>query len=128
MPCSAPTPCRYPGCAAVLAIPGYCQQHKSEQHKDYGRMRRGFDTEASFYQSKAWRDVRAAFLREHPLCCRCEGEDELVPAKVVDHIKPLKLGGARFDTANLQALCVPCHNRKSMRERFVERSADQSEM
>ena len=84
-------------------------------------MRRGFDTEASFYQSKAWRDVRAAFLRAHPLCCRCESEDELVPAKVVDHIVPIKLGGERFERSNLRGLCVPCLNAKTASETATSR-------
>jgi 5-methylcytosine-specific restriction enzyme A len=35
---------------------------------------------------------------------------------VVDHVVPLKDGGARFDRANLQPLCVSCHNRKTARE------------
>jgi 5-methylcytosine-specific restriction protein A len=35
---------------------------------------------------------------------------------VADHVLPLKDGGARFDWANLQALCVSCHNRKTAGE------------
>lgn len=38
-----------------------------EIHRDYGRARRGFDSESGFYQSAAWRAVRAAYLREHPM-------------------------------------------------------------
>jgi 5-methylcytosine-specific restriction protein A len=85
-------------------------------HRDYGRARRGFDTECGFYQSAAWRAVRAAFLREHPTCARCEGRGRVVAAVVADHIQPLKDGGARFDGANLQGLCVPCHNSKTAGE------------
>lgn len=55
MPKSAPTPCRHPGCGAVLATPGYCDAHRVAVHRDYGRARRGFDTERGFYQSAAWR-------------------------------------------------------------------------
>jgi 5-methylcytosine-specific restriction protein A len=113
---SAPTPCRHPGCAAVVPVPGYCDAHRVALHRDYGRARRGFDTEYGFYQSAAWRAVRAAFLREHPVCARCEGRGRVVAAVVADHIKPLKDGGARFDWANLQGLCVPCHNSKTAGE------------
>ncbi len=116
MPLAALIPCRYPGCAALLKRSGYCDVHRPLQHRDYGRARQGFDTERSFYQSKAWRAVRAAFLREHPLCGRCEVLGLTVAARVVDHIQPLKRGGARFDTSNLQALCVSCHNRKTASE------------
>jgi 5-methylcytosine-specific restriction protein A len=116
MPKRAPTPCRYPGCAAVLAEPGHCSQHQSLVYRDYGRARRGFDTEVGFYQSKDWRVLRTAVLRESPLCLACKSHGRLVAAGVVDHVVPLKDGGARFDRANLQPLCVSCHNRKTARE------------
>ena len=122
MPLSAPTPCRQPGCGAVLAKPGYCDTHRSGAHRDYGRARRAFDAELGFYQSAQWRAVRAAFLRQHPLCCVCEQRDRVVPAVVVDHVVPIKEGGARFDPRNLQSLCVSDHNAKSAKERAQQRT------
>ena len=116
MPRSAPTPCRQPGCPQVLATPGYCDRHRGAQHRDYGRARRGFDEELGFYRSAAWRSARAALLREEPLCRACRAGGRLAPATVVDHVRPIKDGGARFDPANLQPLCAPCHNRKTARE------------
>ena len=112
----APTPCRYPGCAAVVATPGYCDRHRVAVHRDYGRARRGFDTELGFYKSAQWRAVRAAFLRQYPVCGVCAARGRVVAAVVVDHVVPVKDGGARFDVANLQALCVTCHNRKTAQE------------
>ena len=100
----------------MVATPGFCEAHRPLIHRDYGRARRGFDAEVGFYQSRQWRSVRAAFLREHPLCGGCAAKGLLVPARVVDHVRPIKDGGARFDTANLQSLCVPCHNSKTARE------------
>ena len=100
----------------MVATPGFCEAHRPLIHRDYGRARRGFDAEVGFYQSRQWRSARAAFLREHPLCGRCGAKGLLVPARVVDHVQPIKDGGARFDTANLQSLCVPCHNSKTARE------------
>ena len=100
----------------MLAQPGYCPPHQPLVHRDYGRARRGFDAEVGFYQSRQWRLVRAAFLREHPLCGACSERGGLVPARVVDHVVPVKDGGARFDRANLQPLCVSCHNHKTARE------------
>jgi 5-methylcytosine-specific restriction protein A len=32
---------------------------------------------------------------------------------MVDHIVPLRAGGARLEVGNLQALCNRCHNRKT---------------
>ena len=33
-----------------------------------------------------------------------------------DHIQPLEVGGAPYDPANGQALCIPCHIAKTRRE------------
>ena len=74
-----------------------------------------------FYQSAQWRAVRAAFLREHPLCRVCAARGRMVPAVVVDHAVPLKDGGERFDWANLAALCVADHNAKTARETAAKR-------
>lgn len=123
MPIAAPTPCRHPGCPALLTTPGYCDAHRAAVHRDYGRARRTFDTERTFYQSAAWRAVRAAFLRAHPLCGECTARGRNVASTVADHVVPLKDGGARFDWSNLQALCVSCHNRKTAREMHVARRA-----
>ena len=96
MPRSAPTPCRHPGCPELLATPGYCDRHLALVHRDYGRARRGFDSERNFYQSVRWRSVRAAFLREHPTCKACSSLGYIAPAVVADHVLPLKEGGDRF--------------------------------
>ena len=117
----APTPCRYPGCAAVVPVPGYCNQHRVAVHRDYGRARRGFDAQVGFYQSARWRAVRAAFLREHPVCAACAARGRVVAAVVADHVVPVKDGGARFDAAGLQSLCISCHNRKTARETAARR-------
>ncbi|WP_143295494.1 HNH endonuclease [Burkholderia pseudomallei] len=116
MPRRAPTPCRFPGCAEVLASPGYCAAHRGWAHRDYGRARRTFDAELGFYKSSAWQQCRAAYLRAHPLCAHCSGRGHTVAARVVDHVVPIKDGGARLDWANLQSLCTRCHNRKTATE------------
>jgi 5-methylcytosine-specific restriction protein A len=67
--------------------------------------------------------MRAAFLREHPVCGACSERGGLIPARVVDHLVPVKDGGARYLTSNLQALCVSCHNRKTARESAGRRAS-----
>ncbi len=59
--------------------------------------------------------LRRWFLRHHPLCAHCLKRGFTTPATEVDHIKPLREGGARLDQINLQALCKPCHSRKTAR-------------
>jgi len=66
-----------------------------------------------FYQSKAWRELRAVKLDRFPLCEECQRRGVTTLAKMVDHIVPINKGGAPLDLVNLQSLCHPCHNRKS---------------
>lgn len=58
---------------------------------------------------------RADFLRDHPLCVECEKAGRVTAATVPDHVVPLWKGGPDTE-ANLQALCQPCHDRKTAAE------------
>jgi len=48
----------------------------------------------------------------------CDGAKEAQ----ADHIVPIARGGARYDLANGQTLCIRCHARKTLRERATARS------
>lgn len=72
---------------------------------------------SALYQTQRWRRYRKAYLLEHPLCIECAKKDEVKGADVLDHIKPIRLGGLQYDKANIQPLCNSCHNSKSGRER-----------
>lgn len=96
---------------------GFCAAHQGLAHKVYNKRRReNPDTSDKFYSSTRWREVRAAQLRADPLCAMCRSAGKLTPATVVDHIKPIKQGGERFDYDNLQSLCWSCHSSKTRRE------------
>lgn len=73
-----------------------------------------------------WQSARLTYLQAHPFCelCRQAGRG-LVPATVVDHIKPHRMGEAIasgsadqirsaqalfWDRGNWQPLCKPCHD------------------
>jgi len=91
------------------------------KYQDLGRPKRqtwkGKDHEdASFYNSRAWRKLRLYVLQYEPLCRTCKKV-----ATVVDHIKPIRLGGSRMDEKNLQPLCASCHNKKSRSERGTKK-------
>jgi phage terminase large subunit-like protein len=62
----------------------------------------------AFYNSAAWKTVRAAVLAEHPVCQRCERTFALH----VHHVIPLKecTPAQKTDRANLLCICQPCHN------------------
>ena len=68
---------------------------------------------ASFYNSKRWRSLRKFFIKKNPICVTCKRNNEIVSAKIVDHVKPISQGGSPIDLKNLQSLCEKCHNRKS---------------
>ena len=59
---------------------------------------------------KAWRTLRASVLREHPLCVLCR----TAVASEVDHIGDDPTDNRR---EALQALCKPCHSRKTNADR-----------
>ena len=73
---------------------------------------REFDN-ASFYNSRRWRGVRARVIKQNPLCVVCKRNKIIKEANVVDHIVPITKGGAPTDLNNLQSLCTSCHNKKS---------------
>lgn len=64
-----------------------------------------------FYSSPEWRAFRADYIRLNPYCRVCD-ED----TAEVDHIVPIKAGGAKWSEENLQPLCKSCHSRKTRSE------------
>jgi 5-methylcytosine-specific restriction protein A len=114
MPNRPPRICSHPGCQATTHS-RYCEKHKSEADQHYNRYQRD-RTAQTFYESGAWRKLRQMKLRESPFCELCRTGGTLVKATVVDHIIPIKQGGAPLDLENLQSLCNSCHSRKSTQE------------
>lgn len=108
-------PCARPGCPA-LAIMGerYCDKHlqadkKRKQDQD---KKRGSSCKRGY--GRAWQRYRLGYLANHPLCVGCESRGRIVPATVVDHIKPHKGDMILFwDESNHQAMCKRCHDKKT---------------
>ncbi len=92
--------------------PWIVKKPKAEQNQS-----RGGNEQTNFYRLARWRKVRALYLQEHPLCVECMKEGRPVPAKELDHIVPIRLGGDEYDEKNLQGLCVRHHSRKSQGEK-----------
>ena len=76
----------------------------------------GNKEDQEFYRSKLWRAIRTNVLTREPLCRYCKYEGKYKTATIVDHIKPIRLGGSPTDNNNLQPLCVKHHNSKSYYE------------
>lgn len=74
--------------------------------------------------TKQWSPYAQAWLARYPLCgqrqdgrlyadhSHCVRDGYRVRADVVDHIVPLRDGGALLDPRNHQSLCYACNNRK----------------
>ena len=108
MPKKSKHPCGYPGCPQLVdAGQRYCEKHKQPDRPS--ATRRG-------YNSK-WRRLSKAYLRKHSMCVRCMQQGRYVPATVVDHIQPHRNNPAlMWDESNWQALCKPCHDKKTWTE------------
>ena len=66
-------------------------------------------------RGRKWMTIRARWMREHPLCCRCEARGYARPATQLDHIVPL-IDGGKDDESNYQSLCAHCHDEKTAAE------------
>ena len=64
------------------------------------------------YNTTQWRKLRMIILNDEPMCRECKRK----AASVIDHIKPIRLGGDFWSMENLQPLCTGCHNSKSGKE------------
>ena len=85
-------------------------QSLKDQDSSKGRSPHAYDRR---YKSKRWRLTRLNILEQTPLCHNCQSTGRITPARVIDHIIPVRQGGAFFDPNNLQPLCDSCHNSKS---------------
>ena len=78
------------------------------RNKDYQRL----------LNSRRWKELRVWKLQHNPLCEICQQEGYVRAAVDVHHIKPvesartlMEMEQLCFDANNLQALCIPCHQR-----------------
>ena len=88
------------------------RRRRLERQKEYNRNRRS--KKHAFYYTQAWKDARAAYRAKHPICEIC-GKAKSV---IVDHIVELSDGCDPWDENNFQALCIACHNKKTVREKW----------
>ena len=111
MPTKPNTPCRHPGCPALVpAGTKYCEKHRTQHPEDIrSASSRGYN--------HAWRKASKQFLQTHPLCEECKKHGRYTKATVVDHVIPHRGDQKLFwDRSNWRALCKHCHDRKTGRE------------
>lgn len=111
MPTKPNTPCKHPGCPALVPYGRkYCEQHAALHPEEVrSAAGRGYGGQ--------WRKARQQFLQRHPLCVECQKEGRYVKATVVDHIVPHRGDqGLFWDRSNWQPLCKHHHDVKTMTE------------
>ena len=74
---------------------------------------RHLQPDRQFRSSARWRRTRARQIARQPWCGRCLHEGSSANPLTADHIVPVAEGGAVFDEANLQILCVECNRIKT---------------
>ena len=75
-------------------------------------------TLAKAHQTYQWELASKLKRANDPLCEICLAAGQRVPARQVDHIKPIAHGGAMYDMANLQSLCNDCAEAKNAEDRL----------
>lgn len=110
--------CAAPGCAArVNSGQRWCERHKKSIPRQQNRRRKNAYQRG--YTSR-WQKYTAVFLSEpeHLFCAECERNGRTEASVSVDHIVPVSgPDDPKFwDRANHQALCIPCHSRKTALE------------
>ena len=111
MPSRPNTPCRHPGCAALVPYgTKYCEKHRALHPEE-------IRTASSRGYGSRWNKARKRYLETHPLCVECMKNGRYVKATDVDHIVAHRGDRALFwDVSNWQALCHSCHSKKTARE------------
>ena len=91
------------------------EKHKKESNRIYNQYQRD-ELSRTFYRTPRWVETRKRKLQISPFCEECRKNGTITTGKLVDHIIPIKQGGAPYDLDNLQTLCWSCHSRKSIQE------------
>lgn len=112
-------PCASAGCGELLRGETYCPKHQAEydsrravqakkSNTRYNERRADSD---KFYGTSRWRKLSLCFRKLNPLCANCKEHGRITPARLVDHIKPLKTHPElATEWSNLRSLCQSCHN------------------
>lgn len=82
---------------------------------------------SKFYSSKVWKDLRAYFIAEYPLCKWCEEEGVVKEANIVDHIVEINDGGDKLNEDNLMSLCHRHHLQKTNWARSKRKKQNKSD-
>lgn len=95
----------------------YCERHIDETNNAQRRYDRTRGTTAERGYGARWQRAARRYLRQNPLCVQCQTRGRVKQSAEVDHKTPHENDQELFwDEDNWQALCKPCHTRKTRRE------------
>jgi 5-methylcytosine-specific restriction protein A len=123
MPTSAPRPCSYRGCGALVRDGSRCEQHKALHTGRFSDPSRKSRHERGY--GSAWDKLRLQILeRDAHTCQPClKDGSRLHLADEVDHVIGKAEWERRYrtldgvdDPSNLQAINAKCHRAKTQRE------------
>ena len=116
MPARALSPCKQPGCPALVEKPGYCPDHAPAKPDRSGFKtldRKKTDEQRKFYSGRRWTAVSIAHRKREPLCRRCKEKGVVVPGTLVHHNPELQTlldrGWNPYASQFLETLCDNCH-------------------
>lgn len=116
MPIAAPRPCTAPGCGALVRDgSSRCERHPRESWAKRA-------TVCKRITGRKLQRLRGELFAREPLCAECKRLGRVTLATQRDHRIPLCDGGTEDDD-NVQGLCDPCHEAKSLGEALRGRRA-----
>ncbi len=107
MPMKALSPCRHPGCRALVRGAARCPKHTTQQWRA-DAARRGTSRERGI--DDKWRALRVAHFARDPWCAECAKSGRQERAAILHHVVEHRGNEAlRLDPTNVIGLCRSCH-------------------
>ena len=113
-------PCSHIGCGNLVKK-GRCERHSKPTATIVANPKDLRDSAAKRGYDSKWRKARLSYLKRNPLCRHCLDAGTTTAANEVDHI--IRHSGQSdplfWDRDNWQALCKPCHSKKTREEGYL---------
>lgn len=106
--------CRSPDCGEIAPQGGLCPSCRRAEWREVDRRR---PSAAERGYGERWRRIRAAFLREQPICVDCGGRAHVADHDPISRVELVRQGDPDPDAFHhLRPRCASCHNRRTARD------------